>query len=592
MNGNKTMTILLSLFITTMLVSCGDESTGDEPAASALLSSGNEDATVTVNTDLDGNEQPGTDVGDEIVASSDASAEDTTKEIDDDAQTSTEGDTAPDVTEPAEETVCTELGLPAAEFLPGTGSDYGKIAGFFSAETLKGTWKLDENWTGCETFVFINYTGDETFWGADISILINKTAPNTHYFFSGYGDPDTVKNKVLELKGRMDAALSGLPSSIAESLSPRLHFVTTPAAEIQGSVGAFFKKKTVKVVGIDRFQEFHHGASMAIIKGGGFVEEIGQAVWLGRYFNYLWETREQLKADEDDVQLVPLFSGQSITENNQTYTAEFPSADEMEGFDTLVADLRVTCGPEGQDCGEWDYEAFIQLCETESCEQVHEIIVWITPYSRPGTKHWLFDLSPFLGLLKEGGERTFRFGMLWNMNPNVLDLNFRLSNRSVGYRSKTVLPLFNGGNFGNDYNDKYEPINVEIPASTVRSELVVIVSGHGQEAGTNCAEWCNHQHEFTINGKTSYTKDHAGEAGTQFGCAERVDDGVPPGQYGNWAPGRAAWCPGLPVHPWIVDLSNDLTPGISHSLTYRGLHQGNTPSGGRIRLNSFLVLYE
>jgi len=491
-----------------------------------------------------------------------------------------------------EKSVCEEWGFPEAPYLPGTGSDYGKVAGFFSAETLTGTWKLDEEWTGCETYVFIKYTGDNTFWNADLSLFINKTAPNTHYFFSGYGNQEDVYQKVIELKSRMDSALSSLPASVAQQLSPRLHFLTTTATEIQGSVGAFFKKSTIPVLGIDRAQKFHQGGSMAVVSGGAFVSQITQTVWLGRYFNYLAKTADALKEDQDEVTLVPLFSGTEVTANNGSYTAEFPSADEMVGFDTMIADLRVSCGPGPLDCGEWDYEAFIQLCDDPECTTVNEILVWITPYSRPGTKHWTIDMSPFLGLLQEGGTRTFKFGMLWNMNANVLDLDFRLSNRGKGYASRTVIPLFTGGNFGGDYNDKYEPVTVDVPESTLHSELVVIVSGHGQESGNNCAEWCNHQHEFTVNGSTSYTKDHAGQAGTQYGCAEQVDDGVVPGQYGNWAPGRAAWCPGLPVHPWVVDLSEDLTAGGTHDITYRGLYQGGEPAGGRIRLNSFLVLYE
>ena len=189
-------------------------------------------------------------------------------------------------------------------------------------------------------------------------------------------------------------------------------------------------------------------------------------------------------------------------------------------------------------------------------------------------------MSPFLGLLQEGGTRTFTFGMLWNMNANVLDLDFRLSNRGKGYASRTVIPLFNGGNFGSDYNDKYEPVAVSVPETTKHSELVVIVSGHGQEAGNNCAEWCNHQHEFTIDGTTSYTKDHAGQAGTMYGCADQVDE--------VWFPVNTEIGPregqrgvqDLPVHPWIIDLSEDLAPGSSHEITYRGLYQGQNPLEG------------
>ena len=67
---------------------------------------------------------------------------------------------------------------------------------------------------------------------------MNKTAPNTHYFFSGYGQPEQVKERVLSLKARMDAKLSALPPPSLK-IWPRLHCVMTPATEIQGSIGAF-----------------------------------------------------------------------------------------------------------------------------------------------------------------------------------------------------------------------------------------------------------------------------------------------------------------------------------------------------------------
>ena len=60
------------------------------------------------------------------------------------------------------------------------------------------------------------------------------------------------------------------------------------------------------------------------------------------------KTAETLAEDQDEVTLVPLFAGTEVTANNATYTAEFPSADEMAGYDTMIADLRVAwTGPPG-----------------------------------------------------------------------------------------------------------------------------------------------------------------------------------------------------------------------------------------------------
>lgn len=586
----------LSLVCLQLVLSCNSEPSSNEVSPSDTGEQNGEDDISVADADAEPNMDEDTTVTpnpDEDTASNEDahSSEDVESSTENDGLAADASDEE-DAGEEPETSYCEKLGYPEKPFLSGTGSDYEKIAGFFSAETLNGTWKLDENWTGCDSYVFVNYTGDSTFWNGELTTLINKSPTNVHYFFSGYGNAESVSEQVIALKGRVDQELSKLPPFVAENLAPRMHYVTTPATEIGGSVGAFFKKKTLPALGIDRNQTFQHAASLAIILNGAFTNMLSQVVWLGRYYNYLAEVENTLAEDEEAVTLVPLFSDTEVSANNETYTAEFPSAEVMDGFDTMIADLVVECGPEPQDCGEWDYEAYIQLCEDETCSSLQEILVWITPYSRPGKKHWMIDMTPFLGLVRDGGVKTFRFGMLWNMNKNVLNLNFRLSNRGVGMASKTVIPLVNGGDFNSGYNDKYEPYLIEVPESTTRSELVVIVSGHGQESGNNCAEWCNHQHEFTIDGLTSYTKDHAGEAGTMSGCAEKVDEGVPPGQYGNWAPGRAAWCPGLPVHPWVVDLSEDLTPGATHEITYRGLYQGGEPAGGRIRLNSFLVLYE
>jgi hypothetical protein len=67
---------------------------------------------------------------------------------------------------------------------------------------------------------------------------------------------------------------------------------------------------------------------------------------------------------------------------------------------------------------------------------------------------------------------------------------------------------------------------------------------------------------------------------------------VPPGQFGNWAPERAYWCPGAQVEPIRVDLTGQARLGEENELTYRaGLGTG-APGGGDIALSSYVVWYE
>ena len=86
------------------------------------------------------------------------------------------------------------------------------------------------------------------------------------------------------------------------------------------------------------------------------------------------------------------------------------------------------------------------------------------------------------------------------------------------------------------------------------------------------------------------------------GCIEQIPNGVVPNQYGSWPFGRAGWCPGLDVKPWVADITSSVAPG-SNQMTYRGLFQGGNyvprpnpnPPGGfgaNITMNAWLVVWE
>ena len=136
----------------------------------------------------------------------------------------------------------------------------------------------------------------------------------------------------------------------------------------------------------------------------------------------------------------------------------------------------------------------------------------------------------------------------------------------------TIVPLFKGGAYNAAYNDKYEPFTYTIPAEAKKVEIVAFISGHGfgiEQA--NCAEFCNHEHEFTVNGDV-YFQDYP-EAGDNFGCAKQVPDGTVPNQYGTWYLGRGGWCPGMDVEPVRFDITNSITLGEEMTLSYRSLFE-------------------
>ncbi len=139
--------------------------------------------------------------------------------------------------------------------------------------------------------------------------------------------------------------------------------------------------------------------------------------------------------------------------------------------------------------------------------------------------------------------------------------------------SRIYLQL-NGGPFWKDYNKRFHPVEFEVPEWVEKVEIASFITGHGfGKDKENCAEFCNHTHHISINGHEEHAKLHP-EANRVLGCLEQVPDGVVPNQGGTWVYGRAAWCPGLDVKPWVIDITDEVTKGVVNELTYRGLFDG------------------
>jgi hypothetical protein len=119
-------------------------------------------------------------------------------------------------------------------------------------------------------------------------------------------------------------------------------------------------------------------------------------------------------------------------------------------------------------------------------------------------------------------------------------------------------------------------VKFSVPAGVRKVELVATITGHGFGAGRdNCAEFCDHTHHFTLNGREFVrSQPHVGETD---GCVAQVPAGVVPNQYGTWPFGRGGWCPGLDVAPWVVDVTDALVPGRKRD------HLSRPLQGGRLR---------
>ena len=402
--------------------------------------------------------------------------------------------------------------------------------------------------------------------------------------------------------------------------------------------------------GIDRFQRLRE-IGLTRLVGDGFGSELWFAANLPRHFNYEYERAVFLR-DNPAGEVVTLWDQAEIGGGGRYAEVVLPDPGAA-GYDTLEIDLTMGC-PEGgadKNCWEWDYKAHMQICEVEiapqeppetctyafedriaginieadtfacsctspydgtvarertcnavadkdgvvsgqwsacPCQCGAEVARWITSYNRHG--RWLTDITPSLGFLQGGGPARLKFQTSY---PYTLSAELRYSDRNKGTEPMAAIPLWGGGGFGGGYNDAHPPIPFDVPLGATRAEVVAFITGHGFNADdANCAEFCPHNHHFSVNAGEVHTQAYD-EADDWLGCIPQIDDGAVPNQFGTWYLGRGGWCPGLDVPPFRADVSADVDWSEGANVAeYEASLYGQPPANaGSIWMSSYLVFY-
>jgi len=498
-------------------------------------------------------------------------------------------------------TDCDALGFPSVAFQDVAASaKLYDVAADITLATTEGDWNWQENWSGCDVYLFIpeepaqNQGAPEPTWSKkkDNKALIDTMPLNTHVFFLSSQRADEDRLAAWdELKSRIDPQLDEYDDATREWKERHIHYVTDRDGKADSWLGDSLSSPGWGV-GIDREQRVRYIGSMADPERydssyGWFDPNISLVANEARYYNY--EAVRQAALDAQGATVVQAFTGEVISDGGwagvtTSVDVVLPDSATMRTFDTLELDLTMLCEGDGEytECPAWDYINSAYLCEADDdtvCTT--ELGRWITTYHREG--RWVHDVSPLLALLKDGGTRRIAF---YSQQPYQVTLSLRLSDQGLTDRPDEVRVLYTGGGVSSTYNDR-EAQEIDVPADVTRVGLGVVMSGHGNPG---CFEFCGTEHNFTVNGNDNlFTYEITDQT---WGCMDRIEEGTVPNQYGTWWYGRNGWCPGKQVNMDVVDVTDEVLFGQTNSFDYELTNlDGSLDSGGNIDLVTWLVFY-
>ncbi len=503
-------------------------------------------------------------------------------------------------------------------------------ASSFTISTLGGSWSFQNNWDGEDNYLFFFKYGQSSYntalWNQDVSDLIELLPDeNTHFFFGSFDS--SYHNDMLSVQTRVNNYINTLPNEEKIHWQTHIHFIDQQAWSITGGLGDVIGDWLSFYYGIDRFQKWREIGSLYNWARQWTSEPEYRMDYIAtEAVMYNSEFMSEIRLEDPAITQVDIFNedwhngGWSSGYNSYT-NATFPNSNTMEDFNTLEIYSYHACDEHknryGIDddgdgtvdryggCHEWDYLQYLNICSEVDNHSTcgNEFVRYITTYGREGK--WLTDISPFLFMLLNGDLMEFKYS---GANKGSLTIIALLSTwEDDGLRASSGEYLFSGGSFRGEYNNEslYKRSHqMSIPSNMIKSELVSIATGHGfGNDDANCAEFCNHEHRFTLNG-FSTQEDHpmAGNttvASDREGCMKETELGVVANQLGSWPFGRAGWCAGQDVKQWTHDITSWINTNGENNLSYQGLYDGQNyipqneggGTGQRIELVSYVVYY-
>ena len=504
---------------------------------------------------------------------------------------------------------CAVYQLPVAWKENGHGDGRMDTVAHFSVPTLDGTWSFRNNWNGEDVYIFLfKYTdssgnGNNADWSKNPGSMIRQLPDNAHLFYGSFDN--SYHNDIL---GRQTAVQNALNTEEELKWENRIHYIDQDMSSTNGGLGDLIDNWGSLYYGIDRFQRAREIGS--IYAWTSQTNDITHWAYEARMYNYEFTT--EIRETDPNVHAVTVVDQTwhtggwqgGYTSTYQNVSINLPNNittyDTLEVFHEHACEDRRNRYSDGQGgyggCHEWDYLAYMKICDRDNASICGtEFMRWITTYGREG--RWLTDITPYLFMLEENDVRTFKYQ---GANKGMMTVKLLFSDWNVGERSISGEQVFTGGQFKGQYNNESmykRQHNFTALNDYYHVKVVATITGHGfNQDQANCAEFCDHEHHYYLNGYHAYEW-HPIVHDSQ-GCEKEVDRGVVANQFGSWPYGRAGWCAGQDVKQWTYDITDWVDNSTTNNLKYKGLYNGqeyvpqDTNGGSReIRANIWLVWY-
>ena len=470
----------------------------------------------------------------------------------------------------------------------------------------EANWDFETQWSGEDCYIFLNYTNasGSLIASSTKDLLLENSPSNVHYFF--ISDRTSYYSDISGLKDTFDEILSQMSTEMQDHWSTHLHFIPQKTSSLNNWLEEALAGEDA--IGIDRFQrirETGYFGNPANFTGTYIHYLAHEAV----YFNYEFEAIYEPDEVYDEI---TIFEREHYTGGwaaSISQIVEFPTDEQLSNYSGMSVELLRGCPDSNMNysdagCDDYDRIAHMYICDVDG-SNCFEIARWITPFDRQ--PHHLTNISPFISSLRPGGEKMIKFQESgWPNSLLTLKLRFYHGDNE-GQSAQEMIPIWNGTvHFNPDYNDNRPPTPFMVPENATKVEFVSYITGHGwgDNSCYNCCEFCNSRHIFIANGGTYEFDIDFPNAGSNSYCMSlgAIGEGTIPNQYGTWGYGRAGWCPGQDVAPFVTDITDHIVIGDENVIDYEACRVvGNScvtpPTCGscgycpEVAFSSYIIIY-